>query len=502
MDSNAAYTIKTIQQNPADILSRGDNPRHLQSFQLWWNGPTFLTRTDLPYEHLNDSSHVDLPELKLTCCLATKNSTEFLLRYSDFDKLCRITAIIMRFIQNLRNKDNKKSDHVTSKEIIEAHNLIIKLVQKEAFQDDIHQLKLHNQITSNSKLKGLNPFIDNSGFLRVGGRLNHAKISNDRKHQLLLPRDHFVTRNLVCSTLQILAHFSQKYNSTNNIQVSKMLPLQAGVDYGGPFILKNGHGRTQKTIKGYVAVFVCFSTRAVHIELVCECSSLAFLNALKRFISRRGQPHELHSDNVLKSLTNMGINWQFIPPHAPHMGGIWEAAIKSVKGHLRRILGNVLLHYEEMNTILIMIEACLNSRPITPLSNDPNDLSALTPAHFLIGGPLTAPAEEDCSDIPTNRLIRYQLLEKIRQDFWRRWSREYLHSLQHRAKWQRVPARQPQIGDLVIICEDGIPPQQWPLGRIQELHPGSDNQCRVATVKTVRGVHKRPVTKLCAVPVQ
>ncbi|XP_063912654.1 uncharacterized protein LOC135129432 [Zophobas morio] len=557
------------EQNPADILSRGDNPRHLQSFHLWWNGPTFLTRTDLPYEHLKDSSHVDLPELKLTCCLATKNSTEFLLRYSDFDKLCRITAIIMRFIQNLRSKDNKKSGNVTSKEIIEAHNLIIKLVQKEAFQDDIHQLKLHNQITSNSKLKALNPFIDNSGFLRVGGRLNHAKISNDRKHQLLLPRDHFVTRLIIekyhkdnlhigcqgtlsavrCKYWPISAKntirrtifkclkcyrckpvpFSQLMGDLPKTRVTPSRPFFiTGVDYGGPFILKNGHGRTQKTIKGYVAVFVCFSTRAVHIELVCECSSLAFLNALKRFISRRGQPHELHSDNgtnfvganrylkelfqlfrtksfenvVLKSLTNMGINWQFIPPHAPHMGGIWEAAIKSVKGHLKRILGNALLNYEEMNTILIMIEACLNSRPITPLSNDPNDLSALTPAHFLIGGPLTAPAEEDCSDIPTNRLIRYQLLEKIRQDFWRRWSREYLHSLQHRAKWQRVPARQPQIGDLVIICEDGIPPQQWPLGRIQELHPGSDNQCRVATVKTVRGVHKRPVTKLCAVPVQ
>ncbi|XP_063912652.1 uncharacterized protein LOC135129430 [Zophobas morio] len=163
----------------------------------------------------------------------------------------------------------------------------------------------------------------------------------------------------------------------------------------------------------------------------------------------------------------MGINWQFIPPHVPHMGGIWEAAIKSVKGHLKRILGNALLNYEEMNTILIMIEA------FTPLSNHPNDLSALTPAHFLIGGPLTAPAEEDCSDILTNRLIRYQLLEKIRQDFWRSWSREYLPSLQHRAKWQRVSARQPQVGGLVIVCEDGIPPQQWPLGRIQELHPGT-----------------------------
>jgi hypothetical protein len=104
------------------------------------------------------------------------------------------------------------------------------------------------------------------------------------------------------------------------------------------------------------------------------------------------------------------------------MGGLWEAAVKSTKGHLKRVIGNVILNYEELNTLLTMIEACLNSRPLTPVSNDPADVSALTPRLFLIGDALTSPAEPDLAEIPCNRLNRYQLLMKLRQHFWRRWS--------------------------------------------------------------------------------
>jgi diadenosine tetraphosphate (Ap4A) HIT family hydrolase len=193
-------------------------------------------------------------------------------------------------------------------------------------------------------------------------------------------------------------------------------------------------------VKGYIAIFVCFATRAVHIELVCDCSISTFLNALKRFIVRRGKPSHLYSDNatnfiganrelrnlfkqanfntaVVNHLANEQISWHFIPPRSPHMGGLWEAAVKSTKRHLKRVIGNVILNYE-LNTLLTMIEACLNSRP--PVSNDPADFSALTPGHFLIGDALTSPTEPDLVEIPCNRLNRYQLLIKLRQHFWRR----------------------------------------------------------------------------------
>jgi hypothetical protein len=125
-----------------------------------------------------------------------------------------------------------------------------------------------------------------------------------------------------------------------------------------------------------------------------------------------------------------------------------------------------------------MIEACLNSRPLTPVSNDPAAFSALTPGHFLIGDALTSPAEPDLSEIPCNRLNRYQLLMKLRQHFWSRWSKEYLHQLQQRTKWTST-IDHPQENTLVVLREDNVAPLQWPLGRIHAVHPGSDGVIRV-----------------------
>jgi hypothetical protein len=177
--------------------------------------------------------------------------------------------------------------------------------------------------------------------------------------------------------------------------------------------------------------------------------------------------------------------------HQNHVHGFCDVS--------QRVLGDRMLNFEEMYTLLAMIEACLNSRPITPLSNDPHDLTSLTPGHFLIGTPLTAPAEDNIIEVPTNRLTRYQLITQMRQHFWRRWSQDYLHTLQQRTKWRSTPNDGPTVGALVIVKEDNTPPLHWPLGRITELHPGQDGKCRVVSVKTVRGVFKRPIIKICPV---
>ncbi|XP_018398199.1 PREDICTED: uncharacterized protein LOC108776166 [Cyphomyrmex costatus] len=130
------------------------------------------------------------------------------------------------------------------------------------------------------------------------------------------------------------------------------------------------------------------------------------------------------------------ITWNFIPSNAPHCGGLWEAAIKSAKFHLYRIIGNAHLTFEEMQTILCDVEAILNSRPIAPLSEDPNDLAYLSPGHFLIGTTVDSFPCHDLSDISENRLVRWQRVEQLRQHFWRRWSSEYLHTLQACSKWK------------------------------------------------------------------
>ena len=134
-------------------------------------------------------------------------------------------------------------------------------------------------------------------------------------------------------------------------------------------------------------------------------------------------------------LIDEGITWHFIPPGAPHFGGLWEAAIKSFKHHFLRTVGDTVLTYEQLETCVIEIEAILNSRPISPMSTDPNDLHPLTPGHILTGGPLTSFPRINFSDTPSNRLSAWEHVQKMRAHFWNRWRKEYLNQLIVRSKW-------------------------------------------------------------------
>lgn len=205
-------------------------------------------------------------------------------------------------------------------------------------------------------------------------------------------------------------------------------------------------------------MFVCLTTRAVHLEVVSDYSTSAFLAAFRRFTSRRGLCNDVYSDcgtnfvgadsqlralfqasaadgrRIAQYTASNGVRWHFNPPAAPHFGGLWEAAVKSAKHHLRRVVGETTLTYEEMATFLAQVEACLNSRPIQALSDDPGDLAALTPGHFLIGAPIIAVPEPLIGDEQIPPLARWQLIQQMCEHFWLRWSREYLHSLATRSK--------------------------------------------------------------------
>lgn len=171
--------------------------------------------------------------------------------------------------------------------------------------------------------------------------------------------------------------------------------------------------------------------------------------------------------------------------------------MKSCKYHLRR-LGNANLTYEEYSTLLAQIEAVLNSRPMYPLSTDPNDFLPLTPAHFLIGRPLVAPAHKVLTDVLTTRLSRYERVEQMRQTFWKRWSKEYIGELQTRTKWKTNTNNVTmKPGTLVLIKEDNLPPLKWRLGRILRTYTGQDGVARVADINTTNGVTRRTFPKIC-----
>lgn len=299
----------------------------------------------------------------------------------------------------------------------------------------------------------------------------------------------------------------------------------SALDYAGPFKLKLRRGPGRQTIlKSYASIFVCMATRAVHLELVGDLTADAFISAFKRFVARRGHVSDIYSDNgsnfvaaneimsedhrqamldtemeFAELLANDGVTWHFSPPSAPHFNGLAEAGVRSLKYHLRRIIGSTHLTFEEFSTVLCQIEAVLNSRPISALTDDFSNFAVLTPGHFLMGSAPILPPEPTLLNVSENRLSRWQLLEQMKQRFWKVWSSDYLASLQQRPRWRRA-VENLSVGQLVIIRQDNLPPVKWLLGRIEAIHPGRDGLVRVATVRTQSSTLERPVVKLCPLP--
>ena len=158
------------------------------------------------------------------------------------------------------------------------------------------------------------------------------------------------------------------------------------------------------------------------------------------------------------------IQWKFIPECAPHFGGLWEAAVKSMKTHLRRIVGDVKLTFEELSTVLSQIEACLNSCSLASLSGSEDGIESLTPGHFLIGRPLKSFPDPASSYQSLSVLRRWHRCQSLVRHFWKRWSGEYLIRL---SKWHHSP-KNLTIGDIVALQEDNMIAMKWPLARITQ----------------------------------
>jgi len=205
--------------------------------------------------------------------------------------------------------------------------------------------------------------------------------------------------------------------------------------------------------------------------------------------------HPEIKDSIQEYATRKGFQWHFIPPQAPHFGGLWEAGIKAAKRILKHQYGDGKMTFEEFSTLLIKVEAILNSRPLCPLSNDPNDLEYLSPAHFLIGSTLLSIPEPSVIEAAPHVLQRWERVSQTAQHFWSRWRKEYLTSLQARAKWNKSSPNL-KVGDLVFLQDERVHRLYWPRGRVTAVHPGSDGVVRVADIRTANGSYRRPITKL------
>ena len=555
---SAEWRHVPTKQNPADLGSRGATPAELRASDIWWHGPRWLSLP--PDEWPRDSPRT------LTSLHAREQpqEVELLKRFSSLTRLIRVVAYCRRPLCNLRRRragEVKNLQFLTAAELSDARLAVIRMAQATAFSKEIRQLTSNKALPNKSPLRKLNPFVAEDGILRVGGRLSHSNLSREAKHPPILPFRSKLSRlfthqahlsslhggpTLTLSVLQqhvwvLGRNRLVKTEVRNCIKCQRIKPRVAaqlmanlpaarvipsrpftttGLDYAGPIQVRTTKGRGHRSYKGYIALFICFATRAIHLELVGDLTTTSFLAAYRRFAGRRGICRTIYSDNattfqsaakelramfdaastfyreVASTIANDGTSWVFIPPNTPHCGGLWEAGVKSTKYHLRRVIGEHTLTFEELSSLLVEIEVCLNSRPLYPMSSDIEDLQALTPAHFLIGTAHGLIPDEEPPNVPQNRLSRFHLLQRIRNQFWNRWSVEYLHHLQERGKW-RCPSKNFAPGELVLLRDDRYPPSKWPLGRITEVHPGPDGLVRVATIKMATSTLQRHISRLC-----
>lgn len=451
--------------------------------------------------------------------------------------------------------DKPRHGCLSVEEIKEAELEIIKFCQKRRFPEEFSCLQKGEYVKGSSHIYKLSPILD-EGVLRVGGRLSKAAMPEESKHPAIIAKDLHISdliiqhihqevghggRNHVLSRLRqrywipsasviirkILARcvVCRRLHGAVGQQQMADLPIDrvsadeppfsyVGVDYFGPFDIKRG----RSLVKRYGVIFTCLAVRAVHIEVASSLDTDSFINALRRFIARRGQIKELRSDNgtnfvgaerepkramdewnlgqITDALSYKGIKWTFNPPTGSHHGGTWERLIRSIRKILNSTLRTQNLDEEGLHTVLCEVESILNSRPLTKESTDSNDLEALTPNHLLLlkSKPSLPPGLFHKEDSYARR--RWKQVQYISDLFWKRWTKEYLPQLQERQKWTKIK-RNFVPGDIVIIVDDTAPRNSWIVGRITETVPDQRGLVRQVKIKTRTSTLCRPVTKIC-----
>lgn len=543
--------------NPADLITRGKEMSD-EERDRWFFGPKFLQYHKSEWPEFGSGSVVvqseDDPELRPGSCFVVSTCvdrlSELFLRESSWYSLKRTLVWLARYFHYLRDGTIPERK-ITLPELEGVMVNLIRYIQGVKYGSEVRALKAGRCVPVDSSIVALGPMLDHRGILVVGGRLGGYPRQVVRP--VIIPHDHPVAGMIVsdfhavahCGTEWTVSEIRKEFWITKVRVVVKSvsrrcmlcrrlfsrpcsqkmadLPVErvtpggkpfscVGIDCFGPFEVKLG----RITVKRYGCIFTCFSVRAIHIEKLDSMDTDSFLNAFRRFVARRGRPDKVWSDNGsnfvggsrelhraierldAKAIAEYGVSqsieWNFNPPLASHMGGVWERLIRTVRRVLLGISrGDYSFNDEVLSTWFCEVESMVNGRPITKVGDDPSNPAPLTPNHLLLLSGQNFGPPGNFSDYEYSR--RWKRVQHLADVFWKRWVREYLPELQVRSKWHRQKENL-RVGDFVLLLNEDTPRTLWPRGLVSEVFRSGDGLVRSVQVKTKSRSFVRPVNKV------
>lgn len=568
----ACWRWVPTSMNVADDATRVRRPVTFRPEGRWTRGPAWLRLKEDewpvgPKPNAGDIADRDAPEEVRRKFIGTARETRPFFKYESFysfRRLCRVAALVRRYIGNLRRKASERIfGPVDALETESAMLMLCRLVQTEVYAKEMAAMRREEPVDKASDLYPLHAYLEGD-LLRMCGRTDAAEdhhLPFDTRRPILLPRCHRFTWLLVKDQHERTAH--QLANATiaairrrfwvpqvrvllNSIQsrcvvckrrsampvppVQGQLPADrltpyvrpftsTGLDYFGPVNVSVGRRREKR----WVAVFTCLAIRAVHLEVATDLSTDACLVCVRNLCHLRGTPCRIRCDNgtnfvgarnalakedgfldaatMQRELSVTGIQWVMNCPGNPEAGGIWERLVQAVKRILAVTLKDEAPRVETLRAHLLEASNMLNSRPLTHISVSPEDDEALTPNHFLIGGPNAATMSDPTEAEPAWVRQQWRICRELSRRFWTQWIDEYLPELTRRSK-NHPERKELGVDDIVVVCDPNQPRGRWPLGRIVSVVTGRDGRVRTAEVKTKDGVHRRPVARLAVLDIE